>query len=71
MEATVIAVAVLEIRKALLARHGEKLSINDGEKFLETVSFLNFNCESYFPVIGKELMAFFQHLAIYCKDASV
>ena len=66
--------AILEIRKvksSLLARHGQTLSTDEGEKFLENVSFLNLSCDSYLPVIGTELMAFYQHLAVYCKSALV
>lgn len=72
--AGVSAVAILEIRKAkslLLARHGQTLTIDEGEKFLECVSFLNLNCDSYLPVIGTELIAFYQHLAVYCKGALI
>ena len=72
--AGVSAVAILEIRKAksnLLARHGQTLSADEGDKFLESVSFLNFTCDSYLPVIGVELMAFYQHLAVYSKSAMV
>lgn len=72
--AGVTAVAILEIRKAkslLLVRHGQTLSVDEGEQFLERVSFLNLNCDSYLPVIGTELIAFYQHLAVYCKGALV
>ena len=41
------------------------------ETFLESVSFLNLTCDSYLPVIGTELMAYYQNLAVYCKSAVV
>ena len=72
--AGVSAVAILEIRKAkslLLCRHGKTLTVDEGETFLECVSFLNLNCDSYLPIIGTEVIAFYQHLAVYCKGALV
>ena len=74
LRASISATTIVEIRKvksSLLQLHGQKVGKDDVEQFLEDISFINFETDTYRPEVGTELLAFFSKLATYCDDAEI
>lgn len=74
LQAAISATTIVEIRKvkaALLQLHGLKVGKRDVEEFLDGVSFINFEMDTYCPQVGSELVAFFSKVATYCNDAEI
>ena len=72
--ATISAASIVEIRKAksaLLQLHGQTVTQEEAEKFLDTVSFINFETDSYRPEVGSELIAFLSKLSTYCVNPEI
>ena len=74
VQAAISATTIVEIRKvkaSLLQLHGLKVHKDDVDQFLDDVSFINFETDTYHPQVGTELVAFFSKLATYCADAEI
>ena len=74
VQAAISATTIVEIRKvkaSLVQLHGLKASKDDVEQFLDDVSFINFEADTYHPQVGTELVAFFSKLAAYCSNAEI
>ena len=69
LRATISATSIVDIRKvksSLLQRHGQTVTQEEAETFLDAVSFINFEADSYCPEVGSELIAFLSKLSTYC-----
>lgn len=74
LRATISATSIVEIRKAkssLLQLHGQTVTQEDAETFLDTVSFINLETDSYRPEVGSELITFLSKLSTYCTNPEV
>lgn len=50
--------------------HGHELTIEEAEKFLGLVEFINVAVDPYHPEVGRELMSYLAKVAAYSYDAA-
>ena len=70
----VSAATIVEVRKAqaeLVSGHGHPLSKEEGQRFLELTSFIDFSAHLYLPEVEGEVVPYLGALAVLCRDGEV